>query len=143
MSSAVPSERKGYRGYVTSRPFGGYSIPVPVQSLVLRDYCQRKGFVYVLPVNENIFQHSYLVLEGMIRNLSDFEGVLMCSTHMLPRRAARRRAIFDTVLGQGCSMHFVLEGLVLETPGDIEHIEELIQFAQIAAQAPVPHQALA
>ena len=91
MSSGVKA-RKGYRGYVTSRPFGGYSIPVPVQGLVLRDYCQRKGLVYVLPVNENIFPHSYLVLEGMIRSLSDFEGMLMCSMHMLPQTAARRHA---------------------------------------------------
>ena len=81
--------RQGYRGYVTSRGFGGYAIPVPVQSLVLRDYCQRKSYVYVLPVNENNFPHSYLVLEGMIQNLGDFEGVLMCSFHMLPQRSER------------------------------------------------------
>jgi sporadic carbohydrate cluster protein (TIGR04323 family) len=139
MSDAAPVARKGYRGYVTSRPFGGYSIPVPVQSLVLRDYCQRKGFVYVLPVNENIFPHSYLVLEGMIGDLSRFEGVLMCSMHMLPQKSARRRRIFETVLAQGCAMHFVLEGLIVETPSDAERIEELIQFAQIAAHAPAPH----
>ena len=58
--------KQDYRGYVTSRPFGGYSVPVPVQSLVLREYCQRKNFQYVLPVNENMFPHSYLVLEGLI-----------------------------------------------------------------------------
>lgn len=130
--------RKGYRGYVTSRPFGGYAIPVPVQSLVLRDYCQRKGFVYVLPVNENSFPHSYLVLEGMIHDLAAFEGVLMCSMHMLPQRAERRRAIFDTILGQGCSIHLVLEGMVMEIPEDVEKVEELIQFTQVVAQAPAP-----
>src|SRR5260221_292807 len=101
---AMAAANKGYRGYVTSRPFGGYVIPVPVQSLVLRDYCQRKGYVYVLPVNENSFPHSYLVLEGMIQNLSDFSGVLMCSMHMLPQLSARRRAIFGTILRQGGSV---------------------------------------
>jgi sporadic carbohydrate cluster protein (TIGR04323 family) len=142
MSSALV-EKKGYRGYVTSRPFGGYSFPVPVQSLVLRDYCTRKGFIYVLPVNENIFPHSYLVLEGMIRDLSRYEGIVMCSMHMMPQRPERRRAIFDTVLGQGCSIHFVLEGLVVARPADVDHVEELIQFAQMAAQAPAPPHALA
>ena len=132
----MAADRKGYRGYVTSRPFGGYVIPVPVQSLVLRDYCQRKGYVYVLPVNENSFPHSYLVLEGMIQNLKDFGGLLMCSMHMLPQRAARRRAIYDSVLRQGCSAHFVLEGIVLESPAEVERLEELIQFTQAVAQAP-------
>lgn len=135
----MPEERNGYRGYVTSRPFGGYIIPVPVQSLVLRDYCQRKGYVYVLPVNENSFPHSYLVLEGMIQKLADFAGVLMCSMHMLPQRAARRRAIVDTILGQGCSLHLVLEDLVLETLEDVEKVEELIELNQIVGQAPDPH----
>jgi sporadic carbohydrate cluster protein (TIGR04323 family) len=143
MNNAAAGERKGYRGYVTSRPFGGYSIPVPVQSLVLRDYCQRKDFVYVLPVNENIFPHSYLVLEGMIQNLAAFEGVLMCSMHMMPQRASRRRAVFDAILGQGCSVHFVLEGLVIAQPADVAQVEELIQFAQIAGHAPAPPRVLA
>ena len=129
-------ERRGYRGYVTSRPFGGYVIPVPVQSLVLRDYCQRKGLLYVLPVNENAFAHSYLVLEGMIQDLVDFEGVVMCSMSMLPERQERRRAILDKILGQGCALHLVLEGLVVAGPADIAAVEELIRFSQIAAGAP-------
>jgi sporadic carbohydrate cluster protein (TIGR04323 family) len=129
-------QRQGTRGYVTSRPFGGYAIPVPVQSLVLRDYCQRKELLYVLPVNENAFPHSYLVLEGMIQDLRDYEGVAMCSMSMLPERAARRRAIIDKVLAQGCSLHLVLEGVVVASPADIMSLEELIQFSQIAAAAP-------
>lgn len=136
------ADRSGYRGYVTSRPFGGYSIPVPVQSLVLRDYCQRKGFVYVLPANENCFPHSYLVLEGMIQNLGGFSGVLMCSMHMMPQRSERRRHVLDTILRQGCSVHFVLEGIVVETPADVDRVEELIQFAQAVGQAPSPHAAV-
>jgi len=128
---------------VTSRPFGGYSIPVPVQSLVLRDYCQRKGLVFVLPANENIFPHSYLVLEGMIRNLRSYEGIVACSMHMLPQRAARRRAVLDTVLQQGCSMHFVLEGLVVANHDDVDQVEELVRFAQIASCAPAADQAFA
>ena len=137
MSSAMTARRQGCRGYVTSRPFGGYAIPVPVQSLVLRDYCQRKSFVYVLPANENNFPHSYLVLEGMIENLADFDGIVMCSMHMLPQRAERRRQMIAKVLGQGCSIHLVLEGIVIATPADAERLEELIQLSQIAGQAPV------
>jgi sporadic carbohydrate cluster protein (TIGR04323 family) len=129
-------QQQGYRGYVTSRPFGGYAIPVPVQSLVLRDYCQRKGLLYVLPVNENAFPHSYLVLEGMIQNLHEFEGVVMCSMSMLPQRQERRRAIFDRILAQGCSLHLVLEALVIACPAHITGVEELIQFSQIAAIGP-------
>jgi sporadic carbohydrate cluster protein (TIGR04323 family) len=107
-----------------------------VQSLALRDYCQRKGKVYGLPVNENIFPSSYLVLEGLIQNLDGFEGIVMCSFHMLPQRAGRRREIYDRVLSQGCSLHFVFEDLVVQRPADVEKLEELITLSQIAARAP-------
>lgn len=128
--------RVGLRGYVTSRSFGGYYLPVPVQSLALRDYCQRKGKIYGLPVNENIFPSSYLVLEGLIRNLTGFEGIVMCSFHMLPQRAERRREIYEHVLAQSCSLHFVFEDLVVGGGEDVEKLEELITLSQIASRAP-------
>ena len=132
----MAGNRRGYRGYVTSRPFGQYSIPVPLQSLALRDYCQRMGLLYVFPVNENIFPHSYMVLEGMVQNLTDYEGILMYSMHMLPQRQERRRKIYDSILQQGCAIHIVLEGIVVGNENDAERLEELIQLNQIAARLP-------
>jgi sporadic carbohydrate cluster protein (TIGR04323 family) len=128
----MAGNRLGYRGYVTSRPFGQFNIPVPLQSLALRDYCQRKDLLYVLPVNENMFPHSYMVLEGMIQDLADYQGVVMYSMHMLPQRAERRQKIYDSILGQGCSLHIVLEDLVIAERQDVERIEELLRLDQIA-----------
>jgi sporadic carbohydrate cluster protein (TIGR04323 family) len=124
--------KKGYRGYVSSRPFGEFAIPVPTQSLALRDYCARKNFLYVLPVNENSFPHSYLVLEGLIQDLSKFEGILMYSMHMLPERAQRRRGIYDKILDQGCSLHLVFEELVIGEATDIARVEEILVLARLA-----------
>lgn len=132
----MASNRQGLRGYVTSRAFGQFCIPVPLQSLALRDYCQRMKQVYVLPVNENIFPSSYMVLEGMIQDLADYEGIVMYSMQMLPQRTDRRRHIYDRILQQGCSLHIVLESIVVSGPEDIEKIEELIQLNQIAARLP-------
>jgi sporadic carbohydrate cluster protein (TIGR04323 family) len=120
---------------VTARVFGGYHIPVPIQSLVLRDYCQRKGMLYVLPVNENIFPSSYLVLEGLVRDLSAYEGVVMCSMYMLPLRRERRRRICRSVLDQGGTLHFVIEGQAVRTDEDLARLEELLTFGEMARQA--------
>jgi sporadic carbohydrate cluster protein (TIGR04323 family) len=121
---------------VTSRGFGGYVIPVPIQSLVLRDYCARQNLLYGLPVNENIFPGSYMVLEGLVRNLDGFEGVVMCSLHMLPTRPERRRPILQQLLDQGCSLHCVIEGLVIRTEQDLVAAEELLQLNDLAMRAP-------
>lgn len=130
--------REGLRGYVTARGFGPYVIPVPVQSLALRDYCARKKKLYVLPANENCFPHSYLVLEGLIRSLDGYEGIVMCSMHMLPKRSERRAAIFRRVLEQGCSVHLVLEDFTVAKPHDAAELEELLVIDRLAADAPKP-----
>lgn len=135
--TAAPG-KKGFRGYVTSRGFGGFVIPVPLQSLALRDYCSRKGMLYVLPVNENSFQNSYMVLEGLVEDLSGFEGVIMYSMHMLPARAERRKRIYDRILDQGCTLHLVLEELVVADPRDIEKVEDLLNLARLASQVRAP-----
>ena len=126
--------RAGYRGYVTSRGFGGYVIPVPVQSLVLRDYCARKKLLYVLPVNENMFPHSYMVLDGLIENLEAYEGVLMCSMHMLPQQPERRRQVVERILDQGATLHFVLEDIVIAGPRDLGRVEELLSLSRLASR---------
>jgi sporadic carbohydrate cluster protein (TIGR04323 family) len=132
--NAPSKNRLGYRGYVTSRGFGEFRIPVPLQSLALRDYCARNGMAFVLPVNENSFPHSYLVLEGMIQDLSGYDGVVMYSMLMLPQRSERRRQILERILDQGCAVHMVLEGLVVNGRHDVDHVEELLVLNRMAAR---------
>jgi sporadic carbohydrate cluster protein (TIGR04323 family) len=124
----MAANREGYRGYVSSREFGGLRIPVPVQALVLRDWCQRNGKIYKLHLNENSFPHSYMVLEGMVRNLDGLEGMLMVSMFMLPQRPERRRAIYDRVLAQGVDLRFVMEDMAIASEADIEPVEEILSI---------------
>jgi sporadic carbohydrate cluster protein (TIGR04323 family) len=56
--------------------------------------------------------------------------------HMLPQRAERRRQIYEHILKQGCSLHIVVEGIVISGPQDVEKVEELLQLNQIAAHLP-------
>jgi sporadic carbohydrate cluster protein (TIGR04323 family) len=141
----VTRVRSGYRGYVTSRDFSGARIPVPVQALVLRDYCARKNLLYKLHLNENIFPNSYLVLDSLIQNLDGFEGVLMCSLFMLPKRAARRRTLYDHIFRQGVTMHFVLEDVVVAQPTDTDFIEDILAISSALPFCPetIPQDAAA
>ncbi|MFQ5668215.1 MAG: LIC12192 family sporadic carbohydrate cluster protein [Candidatus Binatia bacterium] len=128
--------RRGYRGYVTCREFGGLRISVPVQALIMRDYCDRNGLMYKLHVNENVFPHSYVVLEGLLNELDIYEGILATSMFMLPQRAARRRRIYERVLDQDASLHLVLEDFVIATPEDIDPVEEILTISALLPEAP-------
>lgn len=132
----MTKNRVGYRGYVTCRPFGGLQIPVPVQALLMRDYCGRNGFMYKLHVNENIFPHSYMVLEGLINEMSVYEGILATSMFMMPKRSERRRAVYRRILDQSASLHFVLEDMVIRAESDVEPVEEILCISALLPEAP-------
>ena len=132
----MSTTRAGYRGYVTCRPFGGLYIPVSMQALMMRDYCTRNGYMYKLHTTENIFPNSYMILEGMIQELDRYEGLLVTSMYMMPKRAERRRSIYDEVLGNGASLHFVLEDFVIRTLDDIEPVEEILMIQNVLPRSP-------
>jgi len=136
MISPEIAKRSGYRGYVTSRSFGGLTVPVPIQSLTLRDYCNRKGYIYKLHLNENIFPHSYMVLDGIAVDTSSFEGILMCSMFMLPTNYARRAAVLQKILQQETPIHFVFEDIVIKSSNDIDLIEDSLNAAALLPLCP-------
>lgn len=111
-------------------------IPVPVQSLVLRDYSVRKKLLYKLHLNENIFPHSYLVLDGLVNNLKEFEGILMCSMYMLPERAQRRERIYRQIIDHGAELHLVMEDIILRKAADIHAIENVLSAAVLLPDCP-------
>jgi sporadic carbohydrate cluster protein (TIGR04323 family) len=125
--------RLAHRTYVSPRAFGGYFIPVPVQNLVLRDYCNRHNLLFSLPLNENVFPHCYMVLEGLAKNLSGFAGVLMCSIHMLPLKSERRGALIRQVLDQGCDLRFPIEDFVISNMEQARRIEEMLAISRVSA----------
>ncbi|HYB10422.1 MAG TPA: LIC12192 family sporadic carbohydrate cluster protein [Alphaproteobacteria bacterium] len=132
----MPASRVGFRGYVSSREFGGLRVPVPIQALVLRDYCTRKQLIYKLHVSENMFPSSYMVLEGLMRSLDGFEGVLMFSMFMLPERSARRARIYRQVFDLGVELHLVSEEMVIKVQEDVEAVEEILSVYHTLQSCP-------
>ena len=65
------SMKKGYRGYVFSRPFMGQRQPSHIQNIVIRDYCRRYGLEYLLSATEYAMPHSFLLLYQTLDELPD------------------------------------------------------------------------
>jgi sporadic carbohydrate cluster protein (TIGR04323 family) len=122
--------RNGYRGYVASRPILGSRVPQHIQNMVLRDYAQRTGIVYLLSATEYTFPHSYLMLEQVLTELPAIEGAIAYSLFMLPWRKERRLAVYRRALEAGASLHFAVERLVLETEADIADLEDIFVLQQ-------------
>ncbi|HEX9448684.1 MAG TPA: LIC12192 family sporadic carbohydrate cluster protein [Dongiaceae bacterium] len=126
----MSGRRNGYRGYVASRPILGSRVPQHIQNMVLRDYAQRAGIVYLLSATEYTFPHSYLMLEQVLAELPVIEGAIAYSLFMMPWRRERRLAAYQRVLDAGASLHFAVERLVLARSADIHDLEDIFVLQQ-------------
>ena len=134
-SSGGPSNRRGYRGYIASRPVRGQRTPQHVQNLVVRDYAQRNGLYFKLSATEYAMPSCYVILESVLDELVSLEGIICFSLFMLPEGTERRARIYDRVLEQGSSLHGAVENLAIHAPEDIAPIEDIFLVDRFAAKA--------
>jgi sporadic carbohydrate cluster protein (TIGR04323 family) len=114
------------QGYVTSRSFGGYCLPVPMQNLLLRNYCEQNNFNYKLPLVETTLANNYMYLNETINKCNDFDHIGMCSIYMFPRDNAKYKLLKKEIDKRYLNFHFIFENTMIRS-------EELDQFYQDAS----------
>lgn len=115
--------RQGYRGYVGSRTYPCGRAPQHVQNLVIRDYCQRQGLLYLLSATEYAMPDCHLILEQLMDELPSLEGVVLYSIFMLPAERRHRRTIYQRVIDSGAVLCGAVEGYRIADRQDIERVE--------------------
>ena len=121
----------GYRGYISSRPFGGERAPQHVQNLVIRTYCERNGFQYLLSATELAMADCFLMLEQLLDGIETLDGIVCYSLQQLPNDGIKRRQVFGQVIEAGRSIHFAVEGLSVSDRDSIERVDEISQVQSL------------
>jgi len=124
--------QKGTKAYTTPRSFGGFQIPITMQSTNLRNYCEKNGLVFHLHVVENQIPNTYLVLESLVEKADNYDGIVMCSVSMLPNDPQIRKSIVTRILKQGCKLHFTFEQIVVSSLKELAELEELISLVALS-----------
>jgi len=124
--------QKGTKAYTTPRSFGGFQIPITMQSTNLRNYCEKNGLVFHLHVVENQIPTTYLVLESLVEKADNYDGIVMCSVSMLPNDPQIRKSIVTRILKQGCKLHFTFEQIVVSSLKELAELEELISLVALS-----------
>ena len=75
---------KKLRGYIFSRSFMGERAPQHVQNIVLRNYCEKNNYFFLLSSVEYKMSNSYFMLELAIKELKRLDGILAYSIFQLP-----------------------------------------------------------
>ena len=134
----MATNRSGYRGYIASRTFMGERAPQHVQNLVIRDYCQNRGYDYLLSATEYAVPNCFMMLEQVIQEAEaeTIAGIIAYSMFMLPETRAKRFAALERVLATGTEFHFAVEDLRIVTADDIPAIDALWRLRQSVAFCP-------
>jgi sporadic carbohydrate cluster protein (TIGR04323 family) len=130
--------QKGTKAYTTPRSFGGFQIPITMQSTNLRNYCEKNGLIFHLHVVENQIPNTYLVLESLVEKAASYDGIVMCSVSMLPTDPRIRNSVVARILEQGCKLHFTFEQIVVSSLDQLAELEELISLVALSTS----HQSL-
>ena len=116
---------KNVRGYIFSRSFMGERAPQHIQNIVIRDYCAKKELNFLLSATEYAMEKCYLILEEVMLELSDIDGIIFYSLFQLPEENDYRKSIYKRVLNLNKTLYFAVEDLRVQVKPDVDRIENL------------------
>ena len=117
---------KKLRGYIFARPFMGERAPQHVQNIILRDYCTKRGYDLVLSASEYAMPDSYMILESVLDDLTNIDGIVFYSLYQLPMQPEKRRSVYSRVIEADKSLHFAVEGMSISQTEDIDAVEQCL-----------------
>ena len=116
------------RGYIFSRPFLGERVPQHVQNLVIRDYCKKNKFQFLLSSTEYAIPNSDIMLKQIVSELSKIDGIIAYSIFQLPIKFKNRFEIVNSILFQKKEIHFACEDMRIQNNEDFEKIQTIWQI---------------
>ena len=116
---------KTLRGYISSRKFMGESCDQSVQNLVLRDYCKRMNYNYLLSGTEYSIKNSYLMLQQLVDEIPEINGIVAYSLFQMPENQKNRLQIISKILDRNGEIHFALENLKISVNSEIDRVENI------------------
>ena len=116
---------KKLRGYIFSRPFMEERVPQHVQNIILRNYCEKNNYAFLLSSVEYKMNNSFIILELVIKELKKLDGLVAYSMFQFPEDKTERNKILTKILKQKKEIHFAVEDFKIKTNEDAEKFNEI------------------
>ena len=113
------------RGYIHSRPFMGERVPQNIQNLVIRDFCEKNNLFYNLSASEYSMSNSHKILDQIIQELKNLDGIVAYSVFQLPIDNKKRYTLLNQIIKKKKKIYFALENMKLFNREDLEKIENI------------------
>ncbi len=124
-----------WQGYIFGRVINGNFVPQRVQNLVIRDYAEKNSLNLKFSFAEYYMDDCYMILQDLLQNIKAYAGLVFYSVHMLPDSVNKRKIIYDRFIDNDCGLFFALENLKINTPKDIDLIEDIYLAKVLSSKA--------
>ena len=99
--------------------------PQHIQNIVLRDYCKKMKYKYLLSGAEYAMNNSYLMLRQLVDEIPNIDGIIAYSLFQMPEVQNDRSKIYYNILDKNGEIHFALENLKITSHKEINRIENI------------------
>ena len=89
----------------------GERVPQHVQNIVIKDFCQKNNFNFLLSATEYSMKDSFYILNQLVNSLSGLHGIVAYSVFQMPHDDQKRRKIFKKILKKKKKIFFACENL--------------------------------
>ena len=76
----------------------GERVPQHVQNIVIKDFCQKNNFNFLLSATEYSMKDSFYILNQLVNNLKNTDGIVAYSVFQMPFDNKERKKIFNKIL---------------------------------------------
>lgn len=113
-------------GYVTSKKFGKFLMPVPFQNIILNNYALKNSLLYYLPSTELVIRNCHLSLFSTIQKMEKKTNLGMCSILMMPMDKKKISYLFNQIERKNIQIHFIYEKKIIKNQN--EFINEIKNY---------------
>jgi sporadic carbohydrate cluster protein (TIGR04323 family) len=119
---------KKIKGYIFSRKFYGERVPQHIQNQILREYCKVNSLEYLLSATEYTIEESSLMLNKLIKEIKETDGIIFYSIFQLPKKQEERQNVYNRIVNLKKEIHFAVENMGLQKSSDSIEIEQILQI---------------
>ena len=123
---------KKVRGYNFSRNFIGERVSQHVKNIVIKDFCQKNNFNFLLSATEYSMNNSFYILNQLVNNMNGIHGIVAYSVFQMPYDNLKRDKLFKKILKKKKEIFFACENLKISNLKDIDRIKKIWSLKKIS-----------
>ena len=122
-------KNKTYAGYINLKPINGIIFPSYIQNQMNKKFIvEELESDFFLSTNENMYSENDIVLNSLIKERNNLNGIVMLSAFSLPEKFENRERIYRNLLKNKKTLHFIFEKTLFQKKEDIVKIENYLIF---------------